>query len=198
MGINVAERIGSQDELNRRIGDNLRSNMRVAIPGIIQSFDATTQTVTVQPTIREKMLMPDFTEEWVDLPLLVDVPIVIPRAGNFLLTLPVTAGDECLVIFGDMCIDAWYSNGGIQNQIEKRRHDLSDGFAVLGCWSQPNTVPNYSTTTAQLRTEDGTAYIEVKAGQINLVAASVKINNKEFVTHTHTSAAVGNPTSGVL
>jgi hypothetical protein len=172
--------------------------MRVAIPGIIQSFDATTQTVTVQPTIREKMLMPDFTEEWVDLPLLVDVPIVIPRAGNFLLTLPVTAGDECLVIFGDMCIDAWYSNGGIQNQIEKRRHDLSDGFAVLGCWSQPNTVPNYSTTTAQLRTEDGTAYIEVKAGQINLVAASVKINNKEFVTHTHTSAAVGNPTSGVL
>lgn len=196
MGVNAAERIGSEDELYRRIADNTKSNIRVAMPGIIQAFDENEQTVTVKLAIREKILNKDFTTSWVDIPLLVDVPIVVPRAGNFLLTLPVTEGDECLVIFGDMCIDAWFSNGGIQNQIEKRRHDLSDAFAVLGCWSQPNVVENYSKTSAQLRNKAGTAYIELKDNQINLVAGSVKINNKEFSTHTH-SDPQGGSTGGV-
>ena len=136
----------------------------------------------MQLALREKIRNEDLSESWVDVPILVDVPIIMPRAGNFILTLPVTAGDECLVMFGDMCIDAWFSNGGIQNQIEKRRHDLSDGFAILGAWSQPNKITNYSTTSAQLRTENGASYIELKAGEINLVATSVKANGKTVTT----------------
>ena len=194
----ISERIGSEDEMYRSMGGAWANNLRVAIPGIIDSFDAATQTVTVQPTIREKIQKEDGSQEWVNLPLLVDVPIIIPRAGNFVLTMPITIGDECLVMFSDLCIDAWFSNGGIQNQIEKRRHDLSDGFAILGCYSQPNVIPNYSTTSAQLRNEAGTAYIELKDAQINLVAASVKINNKEFSTHTHSAPSGGGTTSGVL
>ena len=194
----ISERIGSEDEMYRSMGGAWANNLRVAIPGIIDSFDAATQTVTVQPTIREKIQKEDGSQEWIALPLLVDVPIVLPRAGNFILTMPITKGDECLVMFSDMCIDAWFSNGGIQNQIEKRRHDLSDSFAILGCYSQPNVIPNYSTTSAQLRNEAGTAYIELKDAQINLVAASVKINNKEFSTHTHSAPSGGGTTSGVL
>lgn len=194
----ISERIGSEDEMYRSMGGAWANNLRVAIPGIIDSFDAATQTVTVQPTIREKIQKEDGSQEWIALPLLVDVPIVLPRAGNFILTMPITKGDECLVMFSDLCIDAWFSNGGIQNQIEKRRHDLSDGFAILGCYSQPNVIPNYSTTSAQLRNEAGTAYIELKDAQINLVAASVKINNKEFSTHTHSAPNGGGTTSGVL
>lgn len=57
---------------------------RVCMPGIIQSFDAAAQTVTVQPALREKMLA-DGDESWIDIPLLVDVPIVVPRAGGYAL-----------------------------------------------------------------------------------------------------------------
>ena len=89
---------------------------RVCMPGIIQSFDAAAQTVTVQPALREKMLV-DGDEYWIDIPLLVDVPIVVPRAGGYALTLPIQAGDECLVVFGDMCIDGWWQSGGVQNQV---------------------------------------------------------------------------------
>lgn len=80
---------------------------RVCMPGIIQSFDAAAQTVTVQPALREKMLA-DGDESWIDIPLLVDVPVVVPRAGGYALTLPIQAGDECLVVFGDMCMDGWW------------------------------------------------------------------------------------------
>lgn len=95
------------------------------------------QTVRVQPAIREVVTGSDYTPVSIPLPELLDVPIVLPRAGDYVITLPVRAGDECLVIFADQCIDAWWQNGGVQNQMERRRHDLSDGFAILGTWSQP-------------------------------------------------------------
>jgi len=178
----IAERSNSADEFFRRLGESWFNNLRVSIPGIIQSFDAVTQTATVQVAIREKIRGNDLLEQWVNIPLLLDVPIVLPRAGNFVLTMPVKKGDECLIVFSDMCIDAWFSNSGVQNQIEKRRHDLSDAFAVIGCWSQPNKISNYSTNSTQLRTKDGNSYIEVKDDQINIVANSVTINGREVGT----------------
>lgn len=65
---------------------------------------------------------------------------MMPRGGGFALTFPVAAGDECLVVFADACIDSWWQSGGVQNQAEKRRHDLSDGIVIPGLWSQPNKL----------------------------------------------------------
>ena len=154
----------------------MANNLRVAMPGIIQSFDATTQTATVQLALREKIRDLNGNIKQVEFPLLLDVPIVLPRAGAFILTMPVQKGDECLVIFADMCIDAWFIYSGVQNQLEKRRHDLSDAFAVLGCWSQPNKINNYSMSSAQLRNESGTSYVEIKDDEINIVSPTVKVN----------------------
>lgn len=160
--------------------DAVSNGLRVACPGIIQSFNASTQTVTVQPAIRERVQNPDLTYSWVQLPLLVDVPIVIPRAGGFSLTLPVNKGDECLIVFGDMCMDSFWEHGGVQNQPDKRRHDLSDGYCVLGTWSQPRVLTNYSTSAAQLRTDDGTVSISLSSSGISMTAPanSITANGK--------------------
>lgn len=198
MGIPISELLlkngTNREEFYRRMLDNFSANIRVSLPGIIQSFDPDTQTVTVQPSIREKVINDDLTQQWVDIPLLLDVPVVIPRAGGYVLTMPIKQGDECLVVFGDSCFDAWFSNGGVQNQIEKRRHDLSDAFALIGVWSQPRKINNYSTTSAQLRSDDGSTYISMKNGEIDLVASSVKINGIDFSTHIH--MAPNGPTGG--
>lgn len=149
---------------------SLSIGLRVACPGIVLSFNAEEQTVSVQPAIREKRVSAEGEETWIDIPQLVDVPVVFPRAGGYVLTFPVKPGDECLIIFGDSCMDAWWQSGGVQNQIDCRRHDLSDGYAILGPWSQPRTIPNYSTSSAQLRTESGSSYIELSGNTINIVA----------------------------
>lgn len=173
---------GNQQTLLKTLMNNLSNNLRVAIPGIIEAFDPVTQTATVQPALREKIANRDLYQEWVNIPLLLDVPIVLPRAGGFVLTMPVQKGDECLVIFSDMCIDAFFSNGGVQNQLEKRRHDLSDGIAIMGMWSQPNKISNYSTTAAELRSLDGNTKISMNTGTINMVATNVQANGKAVVT----------------
>lgn len=151
------------------------NDLRVACPGIVESFNAEEQTVTVRPAIREKRLKPDGTEVWVDIPPLPDVPVVFPRGGGYALTFPVKPGDECLVIFGDSCIDGWWQSGGVQNQIDTRRHDLSDGFAILGPWSQPHRIPGYSAGSVQLRNESGSAYIEIAGDTINIVGGTINI-----------------------
>lgn len=206
--ISVAQRVHAQSEQWEMAIRQALFDLRVATPGIVQSFDATKQTAVVQPVIRESIANPaTLAAMWVPLPQLLDVPIVIPRAGNFLITVPVTAGDECLIVFADSCIDAWWERGGQQNQPFLRRHDLSDAFAVLGCWSQPNKVSDYSTEAIQIRTLDGTSIIEIDAsGDVNVTAPNVNLTvtgnvtiaGKDWLTHQHTGVATGGANTGPI
>ena len=113
--------------------------------------------------------------------------------------MPIKHGDECLVIFGDMCIDSWWELGGVQNQLENRRHDLSDGFAILGVWSQPRVLQNYSTDSCQLRNESGTSCIELKDNEININSQKVNINGISFSEHKHNfnDSSTSTPIGGI-
>jgi len=185
----VGERTKSEFELYSRMGEKWSTDLRVSVPGIIQSFDPVEQTVTVQPALKERIIDNDGTIQMVNLPLLLDVPICFPRAGGFLLTMPIQPGDECLVVFSDMCIDAWWSQGGVQVQSEKRRHDLSDGFAILAPTSQPRKITNYSINSAQLRSETGSSVVDIKENEINITSNVVKINGINFNNHVHMAPA---------
>ena len=140
MTLPVQTMAGGESDKFRSLTEKIGSELRVAAPGIIQSYNAGTNTATVQLAIREKVNQMDGTTQDTDLPLLLDCPVMMPRGGGFALTFPVAAGDECLVIFADACIDSWWQSGGVQNQAEKRRHDLSDGIVIPGLWSQPNRL----------------------------------------------------------
>lgn len=147
------------------------------MPGIIQSFNASAVTATVQIAIKGIVHTPDGKAQFVNMPLLVDVPVHFPRGGNCTLTFPVAQGDECLVVFAARCVDAWWQSGGVQPPMEPRIHDLSDGFAFVGFFSQATKISGISTSTAQLRSNDGSTYVEVDpAGKIVNVVAPGGIN----------------------
>ncbi|WP_221928489.1 Gp138 family membrane-puncturing spike protein [Enterococcus faecalis] len=155
----------------------LSEQMRVALPGIIQSFDPDTVTAVVQLAIRYIERDNDGNKNTKDYPLLVDVPVVFPRGGGCTLTFPVKEGDECLVIFADRCIDFWWQSGGIQEPVDGRMHDLSDAFCIVGPQSQAKKISGISTTAAQLRTDDGSAIIELAAGgAVTITSPQITIN----------------------
>lgn len=120
----------------------IKTETHCSLPGIVKSFDPATQTATIQPAIRSKRYS-DSGMQMADLPLLANVPVYFPGGGQYALTMPVQPGDECLVVFADSCIDAWYQSGGVQNQIDFRSHDLSDGFAFVGFRSRPKAIENF-------------------------------------------------------
>jgi len=150
-----------------------QAGIYTALPGIVQSFNAAKRTVVVQPAIQARAQNPDGSYVWVDLPLLLDCPVVFPSGGGMTLTFPISAGDECLVIFASRCIDAWWQSGGYKNiQADLRMHDLSDGIALVGIASQPEVIAGISTSKAQLRNDAGTTFIEVDpAGNVGVVAS---------------------------
>lgn len=159
MSVSAQSRTGDEQQIMEQMQRSVLSQLRVALPGIIQSFDPDTVTAIVQPALKGS-----YDGKSVPLPLLVDVPVIFPRGGGCTLTFPVTAGDECLLIFGDRCIDFWWQNGGIQEPVDQRQHDLSDGFAIVGPQSQARKISGISMSGAQLRSDDGAAFVEVAAG----------------------------------
>ncbi|EJH9745200.1 phage baseplate protein, partial [Escherichia coli] len=159
MPIPTQSQIGGEQQTAQAIADSVSTQMRVAMPGIIQSFDPDTVTCTAEVALRG--IVGDGSTE---LKPLVDVPVIFPRGGGCTLTFPVKEGDECLLIFADRCIDFWWQSGGVQETVDPRQHDLSDAFAIVGPQSQARKISGISTSAAQLRTDDGAAFVEVAAG----------------------------------
>lgn len=172
MPVSLNSQVGSSEQMSEQLYNSIFSMLRVSMPGIIQSFDPIACTCTVQPAISGQVADEAGEFKSAPLPLLVDVPVVFPRGGGCTITFPVKAGDECLVVFSDRCIDFWWQNGGVQEPVDPRQHDLSDAFAFIGPQSQAEVIGNISTSTLQMRTDDGAAYIELDPNShaVNIVA----------------------------
>lgn len=122
--------INSQSQIDQNNAADIMFRIRCAIPAIIQSYDPGTNTVEAQPAIRERLVLEDGSIQYLNLPLLINVPVVFPSSGSAFITFPIGKGDECLIIFSDLAIDNFWTSGSVQNPIEVRRHDLSDGIAI--------------------------------------------------------------------
>lgn len=141
-------------------GDRLE--LHTALPGIVQAFDAATQTARVRLAIKR------ITRggEAVAISDLLDCPVQFPRFGNFILTGPVAAGDECLVVFAERAFDNWFEKGGVQEPSEYRLHDYSDGFVIPGFSSRPKAgqvAGGAAGDALELRTLDGTTVLRIDA-----------------------------------
>ena len=133
--MNVDDVMQQPGQMERNIKEAIKGENHYALPGIVVSFDIGTQTASIQPALRRRI-----GNQNIQLPILQDVPVYFIGGKSGGITFPVSAGDECLVVFADACIDAWFQNGGIANVISVRRHDYSDGFAFVGFRSQPNVL----------------------------------------------------------
>lgn len=143
--------------------DAFAAQLWTSLPGIIQSFDPVAQTCTIVPAVQGAVITPSGEVQLVDLPVLVDCPVLWPNGGGFTLTFPIEPGDEGLIMFASRCIDSWWESGSSTPvpPAEIRFHDLSDGFVMVGPRSLPKAISGVSTTSTQLRKDDGTAYVEI-------------------------------------
>jgi len=184
-----------------------QSSIQTAMPGIIQSFDPVKCTAVIKPALRGQLQKPDGSWYWKDMPLLLDCPVVFPSGGGCTLTFPLAKGDECLVVFGSRCIDAWWQSGDVNNLVELRMHDLSDGFCIPGPKSVPNVPANISTTKVELRTNTGNAKVAItpSTGVLDLTGTTVNINGTlningaAYLSHKHSGVQTGpGQTGGIV
>ncbi|WP_405423766.1 Gp138 family membrane-puncturing spike protein [Pantoea stewartii] len=188
MPVSLNSQVGSSEHMSSQLYNTIFSMLRVSLPGIVQSFDPETCTCTVQPAIAGQGVDEQGQIKSAPLPLLTDVPVIFPRGGGCTITFPVKTGDECLVIFSDRCIDFWWQNGGVQEPVDPRQHDLSDAFAIVGPQSQAQKISGISTTSVQVRTDDGSSFIELmQGGNVNITTPLLTVNGNVQVNGTVTS-----------
>ncbi|PQK80232.1 Gp138 family membrane-puncturing spike protein [Pantoea ananatis] len=188
MPVSLNSQVGSSEHMSSQLYNTIFSMLRVSLPGIVQSFDPATCTCTVQPAIAGQGVDEKGQSQSAPLPLLIDVPVIFPRGGGCTITFPVKAGDECLVVFSDRCIDFWWQNGGVQEPVDPRQHDLSDAFAFVGPQSQAQKISGISTTSVQVRTDDGSSFIELmQGGNVNITTPLLTVNGNVQVNGSVTS-----------
>lgn len=122
-----------------------------ALPGRIVSFDPASQRATVKV-----MYKPRLNGEVRDFPDLLEVPVVMPRAGGFAVTFPVAAGDGVQLVFQSRSAEAWYEDGEASEAPQARAHDLSDAVAMVGMEPKPRILPNYDPTNMTVTGPNGT------------------------------------------
>lgn len=165
------EYYNDEDETELLTQQGLQSKIWTALPCIITEVDYNKYTVSAQPAIQGVMEDENGVTSYTNLPLLINVPILFPSGGGFHLTVPIKAGDECLVVFSARCIDAWWQSGGVQKPQENRMHDLSDGLCILAPYSQAKaqTAGGFSNNSIVIRDDNSDNIIElVNDGTINI------------------------------
>lgn len=177
-----------------------------SMPGIIQSYDAASQTCEVQPAIKSQVTAQDGTKSWVQLPLCVDVPVQFASGGGWTQTFPIAKGDEGIIMFSCRCIDSWWQSGGVQTQAELRLHDLSDGIFVPGIRSQAKKLQNVASDQCELRNDAGTLKLSTTATGFKMIGTfeldgNLMLNGQilapEGATYAGNIATTGTVSQGV-
>ena len=130
MPLRVSGWTASENQIYENLINEAMFRTRCCIPCIVQSYNSENNTVECQPAVRERIINEDGTIQYIQLPLLINVPVVFPGSVNFDIKFPLSKNDECLVFFSDLSIDNFWQKGSVQNPVEVRRHDLSDGMAI--------------------------------------------------------------------
>jgi hypothetical protein len=137
------------------------ATLNCMVPGTVQSFNSAKGTVVVKAAFKSQG--PDGSI--IDSPLLLDCPVFTLQGGGGCILPPIAAGDQCVVMFADRHIDAWFKNGQVNlpSPDDNRTHDLSDGFAFIGVNSLQNVLAYVANT---FRLKYGGSTIDLKSGQV--------------------------------
>ena len=154
------------------------ANLRVCMPGVIESFDAGTQRARVIPGVRMKTVLGQEVR-YVDLPVVEEVPIMIPSAGGFAVTLPIKSGDPCVLMFADRDIENFLISGKPENpgkaQGEEttapRSHHLTDAICFPGIIADPQVLPDYALDAIEMRDAPGENKIRLTSSGIEILTS---------------------------
>jgi Phage protein Gp138 N-terminal domain len=146
--------------------ESLSERLRVCMPGQIQTYDASTGLATVQPGLLIKYRG---RAQPVPLPVIGQVPVVMPRTAAGGILFPLAAGDPVLLVFADRSIAAWVQGDGSPKAPSlAHKHDLTDCFAIPGAYPQTKPLQAQFPKALEIHLNNNTPFA-VSNGQVELL-----------------------------
>lgn len=182
-----------------RFKDQIFSSLNCVGIGKIESISPDKKYATLSMAYKTRRVGVDDSgrefSEPVDYPALVDCPIIRVSGGNSGLWLPVQVGDNAIIYFNDVDMDAFITSKNVTEPETSRLHSFSDAIAFVGL---ENEVKDFGESAALYKGDssislDGTL-IEIKNNSHTLLALML-----EFIGIIKTLAPLtstpSNPTS---
>ncbi len=139
--------------------------------GIIEAFDLNHQTATVKIALKQVAAIdPDGTRTIKEYPLVLKCPVMTLFGGVDFLSMPITAGDNCIVLFNDREIDNWLHAGNGQTPTTPRLHDISDVIAIVGIRPLTNSIVGFLANGIRLSHGGGNVTMDLKTDLIETLA----------------------------
>lgn len=193
------------------------AQVHVALPGKIESYDASEQKASIKPLVKFTQVLDD-GDVIDDLPIINDVPVVFPRGGGHFISFPLAKGDFVLLIVCESSIEKFSTgDGSNQDPIDARRHDLSDAVALPGFYPFSSAIDGGTDADGSQFGKEGGAIVHISDDEVNLyekaaadfvaLAADVKSELDLFktdldnlktllTTHVHPGVTVGAGATG--
>jgi len=166
--------------------------------GKIKSYDSSNNTAKVTINVIRNLKNGNSLEY----PELEDCPVFMLYGGTASITMPIQAGDDCLILFNDRCMDDWVLSGDVVAPTDRRIHSLSDGIVLVGVKSMADVsaVPsclaiNGGTNKISILNKDEdlkTLLLSVTALTTDIIALMKKIKCGTY------SMVVPDPNSGFV
>ena len=158
-----------------------------SVPGHVVAFDPDTQLAQLQIGIQRtgvdgKAYNPE---------VLIECQAQFTGGNAFHVEHQIDAGDECVIIFSQRCIDGWMNTGGIANNPILRFHDINDAYFIPGLRSQPNKITGFDNNGIKIRNKAGDQFIWLKNdGTADITVPVIFINGD--IVHTGDNTQTGN------
>ena len=200
----------SDGELLREVLRSFFEDLRVAVPGRVESYDASKQTCSVKPMLKRHISDGDGGTETESDPVLQNVPVAFSRTSNYFISFPLAKGDTVLLVICDRPISQWRKTGEESDPGEMALHTLK-GAVAIPCLFHDSQALQSADGTNMVLGRDGTpaAQIEITPSQVhlgggaefvalaNLVKARIDTLQAAHDAHVHPAGTpnTGAPTS---
>jgi hypothetical protein len=189
----------------------------VALPGRVEKYISATQTADIKPLLKRAVIDQDGGEDVEELPVIPNVPILFMRTSQFFLSLPLSVGDNVLLLFCDRSIDGYMGSTGAVDldPVDLRQHNISDAVAIPGFFPISRGIKDViegdmvlgKEKGIQVRCKGATNTVEVTSSGLPnalggfvalaaLVATELTKIQTALNTHVHSGVTTGVGTSG--
>lgn len=161
-------------EADRVSFDRQALGLRTATPGIVVAVDPGGRHVDVQPAVSMLQRLENTAE--VRLPIVRGVPLHVygSKSQGLFVCVPVSVGDEGMLIVSDRALDNWQYGEGVSvppDLTSPRHHDLTDSTFYPGLQRLADTIPDFPTDAVEVRNLAGTVKASVSVDTVKLLAA---------------------------
>ena len=166
------------------------NTMHTASVGIIQSYDSSQQRASVTTAF----LISENDGTYSDPVVISNVPVFVLSGGRAAITMPIAAGDKCILIFGEQSLDLWKQSSSQfvtpvgNNLAGLSSHNIVDAIAIVGV----NPFPDANKGNQNLHIYNGSSAINMSESTIALGANSVELLSTISGALSQTSTALFN------